>query len=320
MNNNQINNICVYGIGGVGGYFGGKIAYKINMDAKNNTAVHFIARGQHLQEIQKNGLILNITDQDTLHCIPTMATDDISQIPAPDICLLCVKSYHLDNAVAALSRNIKENTVIIPLLNGVDIYEKIRSKLSRGIILPACLYVVSALERPGIVRQNGKIAKIITGKDPQYPDFRPDKLVSFFQQMDIEFSYLDNPYPAIWEKYLFIAPLNLVNAASGRTLGDVLQTPKLKDLFTGLMKEITSIAEKMGVEMPEAIIESSMQKAYSFPQDLRTSYQKDIALKNKDNEGDIFGPSILRLGKELGVPTPLTEYLLEEINKNQQHC
>ena len=134
----KIKNVCIYGIGGVGGYFGGKIANEIS---KGNRAiqVYFIGRGEHLKAVQQQGLHL-VTDKEKFLCFPNIATDDVEQIPTPDLYLLCVKGYDLDNAVASISKNIHAETVILPLLNGVDIYERIREHLQNAIVSPACVY------------------------------------------------------------------------------------------------------------------------------------------------------------------------------------
>ena len=117
-------NIGVIGIGGVGGYFGGKLTQLLKDD--KDLKIFFIARTQHLNEIKKNGLILD-TEEGITTCIPTLATDDISELPQLDFCLICVKSYDLKNILIQLKPKIADNTMILPLLNGVDIYERVKS-------------------------------------------------------------------------------------------------------------------------------------------------------------------------------------------------
>jgi len=114
-----IKSVCVYGIGGVGGYFGGRIAHEISK-GRRAIQVYFIGRGEHLKAIQQHGLNL-ITDKEEFICFPNIATDNIGHIPTPDLYLLCVKGYDLDNAVASISKNISADTIVLPLLNGVDI-------------------------------------------------------------------------------------------------------------------------------------------------------------------------------------------------------
>ena len=108
---NSIKNVCIVGVGGVGGFFGGKIAYKIAKEKIDATKVYFIARGEHLQKIQSEGLILNTVERQNMVCHPSLATDNIAEIPSPDLCLLCVKSYDLENAVTSLEQKISRISV-----------------------------------------------------------------------------------------------------------------------------------------------------------------------------------------------------------------
>jgi 2-dehydropantoate 2-reductase len=299
-------NICIYGIGGVGGFFGGKIAYEIMQGGDETKKVFFIARGSHLAEVRKHGLILNTTDRRGMICKPTLATNKIEEIPAPDLCLLCVKGYDLEGAVKALAGNIHPSTITIPLLNGVDIYERIRRFLSDGIVLPACVYVATHIERPGVVTQTGGDGVILCGNDPNIADFDPEGLMGFFSQMRIKFKWSHDPYPDIWKKYVFIASFGLVSAYSGHTLGEIVEDRQSRELVQGIMREIVSIAEKRGVELPEGIVPSSIEMAKNFPYETKTSYQKDVEARGRLNEGDLFGGTIIQLGQDLGMSTPIT--------------
>jgi len=233
----DIKTIWVYGVGGVGGFIGGKIARFLQKELRKDVKLYFIARGEHLREIQKKGLILNMGDEKRLQCVPTSATDDISELPSPDMCFLCVKSYDLDAVCNALNRHIKPETIIIPLLNGVDIYERVRIVLTSGIVLPACIYVGTHIEKPGIVTQKGGEGKILIGKDPKYPDLYPQEALQFLKEAAISFQWFEDAMPAIWEKYLFIAGFGLVSAASGKTLGQIMEDAESKSLLPGLWRK-----------------------------------------------------------------------------------
>jgi 2-dehydropantoate 2-reductase len=311
----EIRNICVYGAGGVGGFFGGNIAYKINQSKNDPRRVFFIARGPHLAEIRRNGLILNTPLQEGMICTPSMATDNVGEIPPPDLCLMCVKSYDLDNAIRALAKNVDDSTIIMPLLNGVDVYERIRTTLKHGILLPACVYVGTYIEKPGVVTQSGGEGIILCGSDPDIPDFNPEALIRFFSQMNIKFRWRDDPYPEIWKKYIFIASFGLVGAYSGKTLGEIVSDNRLQETVRGIMREIVVIAEQRGIELPEDIIDLSIDKARDFPPETKTSYQTDIEKRAKRNEGDLFGGTIMRLGHRFGASTPFTEEIYDSIQK-----
>jgi len=314
QNSPEIKRVCIFGVGGVGGYFGGKIAAAFQNNISKIFEIYFIARGDHLKTIQQNGITVKTPD-DIIRSRPTRATNDISTIPDPDLILISTKSYDLKSAVMTIKPKIKENTVIIPLLNGVDIYERIRADLKMGIVLPACVYLGTHIESPGVINQSGGNGIILSGKDPQFPGYQADNVRSFFREMNIGFQLNDNPNPAIWEKFMFIAAFGLVTASSGKSLGEVMNNEKLTREVHKIMQEIASIAAKKSVPLPDDIIERSMIKAFNFPFDARTSYQRDMESWPKPNEGDLYGGTILREGKVLGVPTPFTEMVYSRILK-----
>ena len=309
----QINNICIFGTGGVGGVFGGKIAHALAQNKDSVRKVYFIARGAHLEEIKKNGLTLNTPEERGILCKPALATDNIADIPQPDLYLLCVKGYDLDAATLTIKKNIGDNTLVIPLLNGVDIYERIRKNLDTGIMLPGCVYIGAVVEKPGVVTHVGGPGMIICGKDPNIPDFDPQGVIDFFNDMGIKFTWNDDPSPALWQKYVFIAGYGLVTAYTAKTLGQVLADPEAKEMTQKVMEEIAAVAKKKGVKLADSIVADSLQTGNNFPPETKTSFQRDIEAKSKRNEGDLFGGTIIRLGKELGVPTPVTESIYSKL-------
>jgi 2-dehydropantoate 2-reductase len=301
----KIKNVCVYGIGGVGGYFGGRIAQKINSDNLSDMEVYFIGRGEHLKTVQQQGLKL-ITDSDELQCFPNIATDNVKNIPIPDLYLLCVKGYDLDNVVALISKKVSSETVILPLLNGVDIYERIRKNLKEAVICPAAVYVSSSIEKPGIIRQTGPEGHIVFGKDPKRLNYDYKLMMNFLEEMKIRFSWYDNPYPAIWEKYIFIAAFSLMTAYSEKTIGGVLKDQRLKKMTEDIMNEVVSVGKANNVELRENIVEETIQKAQNFPGETKTSFQRDYEKGKEKNEGDIFGGTLVRMAKEHNINIPVT--------------
>lgn len=298
----MIKSICVYGIGGVGGYFGGRIAHEIS---KGNRAiqVYFIGRGEHLKSIQQHGLNL-ITDKEEFICFPNIATDNIRHIPTPDLYLLCVKGYDLDNAVASISKNISADTIILPLLNGVDIYERIRTNLQRAIVSPACVYVSSSIEKPGTIRQKGPEGHMVFGKDPKHLNYNYEHLIEFFNKMGISNTWYDNPYPAIWKKFVFITAFSLMTAYSEKTIGAVLADDKLKRITENIMKEVILIGKAKNIDFEEDIVEKTIPKAKDFPYETKTSFQRDYGKGKTRHEGDIFGGTLIRLAKEHNISIP----------------
>jgi 2-dehydropantoate 2-reductase len=304
-------NIGIIGLGGVGGYFGGKICKQTSMPGAN---ISFVARGNHLDEIRKNGLHVSTATEGEWVCHPTFATDRIEELPVLDICLLCVKSYDLRNVVSQLCHKVSGSALLVPLLNGIDVYERIREELHTARVLPACVYMSSQIETYGKVTQKGGACTILLGMDPHVPGPAPNQLFDLFNASAITYEWFEDVSPEIWGKYIFISPFGMVTAAFDKTIGQVRESSTLSRYVLSVMEEIVQLSEKMGVALPETIIADSYQKGNSFPYETKTSFQLDFESMNRLDERDLFGGTILRLGKRLGIDTPVTQELWDMLN------
>jgi len=306
-------NVCLMGVGGVGGYFGGKLAHAFTSSPDSPFNIFFLARGKHLEAIKKNGLIVISPEFGSMTCRPMLAAERISELPPIDIFLVAVKGYDLMDVAASMRDRIRENTVILAPLNGADIQERLREKIETGMILPACVYVSARIEEPGTVVHIGKPGKIIFGRDPGHPDYIPEEVFRLFERSSIDYEWKDDPDPAIWEKYMFIASFGLISARYNKTLGEIMEDAGLKEEVAGMMNEIYSIASKRNIRLPEGIVDLSLKKALMFPRDTQTSLQRDIHQKKGKSELELFGGTIIDLGKKLGIPTPTTKRVYREL-------
>ena len=234
----------------------------------------------------------------------------MNDFPAPDLCIICVKSYDLDNLIISIREKITDNTVIISLMNGIDIYERIRKNLDKGIVLPTCVYIGSHIQKPGLVIQSGNPGFFNSGPDPQNPDFYPKEILELFKGINIGMNWREDPLPAIWAKYLLVASFALVSAHTGQTLGGIIADKDSQKMLRSIMGEIIMIANKKGITLADNIIESTIEFCKDYPE-VKPSYARDIE-KGKVNEGDLFGGTIIRMGKNLGIPTPITSSIYNE--------
>ena len=308
----MIKNIGIIGVGGVGGYFGGKLCQLL--PSKQDLQIYFIARGQHLAEIKRNGLYLSTAEEGDMTCNPTHATDSFNELPTLDLCLLCVKSYDLDNVLTNIKNKISDKTLILPLLNGIDIYERIREIIDTGIVFPSCVYVGTYIEKYGKVTQKGGACKILFGKDIRHQEFIPDEIFDLLKKSKIKYEWFDNPYQAIWGKYIFIASFGLVTACFNKTVGEVMDSKELSSYVLSIMKEIVSLADKKSIALPKTIIENSFNKGKNFPYHTKTSFQRDFECFNKPDERDLFGGTIIRLGRLLNIDTPTTDLIFNKLD------
>jgi 2-dehydropantoate 2-reductase len=306
--------IGIIGTGGVGGYFGGKICRSLS---GSDARVWFVARGRHLEEIRRNGLAVRTAAEGDWVCRPTAVTDVIEDLPPLDLCLLCVKSYDLVNVLPRLCGALSERTIVIPLLNGVDIYERVRRTVATARVLPACVYVGTHIEVPGVVRQAGGACRILLGADPQGPAFRPEAVFECFDRSGVAYEWFDDVAPELWKKFLFIAAFGLVTAASGRTLGEVMDDPAASAQVLAIMREIAAIARAAGISLSGSIVEDSHGQGRRFPPETKTSFQRDFERSDRPDERDLFAGTILRMGARLKVPTPATREASELLDRHK---
>ena len=220
-------------------------------------------------------------------------------------------------ALLELRQAIGDNTILLPLLNGVDIYPRVRAQIERGIVLQACVYVGTHIDRPGHVVQAGGACKILFGPDPQRPDFDPREVIQLFDQAGIQSEWTTHIQTEIWQKYIFICSFGLVSAASGKSLGEILTSDRLgKDVET-VMEEVLSLAKAIGVLLPAEITASSLQKARGFPYAARTSFQRDFERPGKKDERDLFVGTVTRMADELDIAVPKIRELADDLARKK---
>jgi 2-dehydropantoate 2-reductase len=305
-------NICFFGVGGVGGYYGTLLTKYCNDTSKDKT--YFIARGKHKDAILREGLVLKKEGgKEEIRVKPFFCCDTVDGLPVFDIVVISVKGYDLEGATREVSKITDTNSVILPLLNGADIYERIRQHLKKGYILPACLYLGTHIESPGVIFQNGGSGQICIGKDPWFPGFYPEKLIHLFKNAGILIEYFENVNVEIWGKYMFIAPFALVTATYGKSIGEVAHDENLSVLVKNIMQEIASIAKALKIGLPSDIVETSFAKASQFPFETKTSFQRDVEVKGRQSEWDLFGGTVIRQAERLKLPANHTKATLDRL-------
>lgn len=303
--------LTIIGLGGVGGYFGFKLAQKYaSSDALN---ISFVARAQTYEIVKEKGLTLLSAEHENPIAHPHQIYSNLEELPATDVFVICVKEYDLENICRQLKSRIKDDTVILPLMNGVDIYERIRKIISNGIVLPSCVYVASHIKEKGVVEHKGNPGKIVMGKDPENPQYDALEVATLLKDAGIDLDYKEDSFPDIWTKYFFIASFGLVTARYNKSIGQVVEEPELHNRAALIMKEIKEIAKKKEVDISEDIIEKTFQKAASFPYQTPTSLQLDVQSGKANTELELFAGAIIDYGKDLGIPVAETRQIYNEI-------
>ncbi len=305
--------IAILGIGGVGGYYGPKLASLYASSEEHR--VFFIARGDHLRAIREKGLTL-ITPSGSVRVTPSAATDNPEELGPLDLILVCVKGYGLEDAVGRIRPTIHADSIVIPLLNGVDNAERIQKVLKRGIIMNGCVYISSHIERPGVVEQTGGSCKLLFGPENGLSEAYQD-IENLMKNAGINAVLSEHITIDVWTKYIFIGPLAGLSSVLQLPLGAIMENEKDRGMLEGMMTEVASIAMAKGIRLPENIVQSSLAMTKNFPYDTKTSMQLDRE-KGNPMEVDTFIGYIVEMGKVLGVDTPLHEKILSALTDTER--
>jgi len=292
--------IAIIGMGGVGGYYGGKLALKYA--ASDDHQIFFIARGEHLGKIRKDGLKL-ITTEGDFTATPSLATDNPKELGPLDLIIFGVKGYDLENAARMITGNLHDNTVIIPLLNGVDNAERLKTVLNTGIIMNGCVYISTRIVSPGVVEHVGGPCALFFGPE-EGPIDRYSGVETVMKDAGIKATLSDHITTDVWSKYIFVGPLGGITSMVNQPLGVIMENEEHRTMLEGLMKEVEAIAQARDISLPENIVQQSLNVASSFPYETRTSIQLDFE-KGKQTEMETFTGYVVRSGRKLGIKTPL---------------
>lgn len=299
--------IAVVGIGGVGGYFGGKLAREYASSGKHE--IIFIARGENLRAIQKNGLQL-YTREGQYTVWPNIATDDPSLAGPLDLVLFCVKSYSLEESARSLAPNIGRETVVISLQNGVDSKERPRAVLPGADIVSGCVYIISFLDQPGVVIQTQGACRLIFGTDNRASADRYKNILDLLLAAKIDARLTDKITEALWMKFLMMCPLGSLTAATGKTYGFIREDESLRERLRAMMMEVAAVA---GARLPENAVDNTIAAIGGFSHDAKTSMQLDRE-RGKPMEVDTLTSFLCRAGRETGIPTPLHDEVCRQLS------
>jgi 2-dehydropantoate 2-reductase len=302
--------IAIVGIGGVGGYYGGLLAKQYSDD--ENVEIVFIARGDHLEQIKKNGLNL-ITEKGTFTARPHLAIDTPSGCGIFDCVIFCVKTYSLEESAKLLWPSIDENTVVISLLNGVDNADRLSAVLNKGNIYNGCVYIGAHIVRPGVVQQAGSLNKLFFGNKSDDKK-KATHIENILRKANIDAQYRTDIENIVWEKYVLISAFATATTFMGKTMRGIMDSQKGKELLDDLLTEVLRISEAKQIELPKNIRKEIIAKVSAFPPEMKTSMQMDFEKGNR-TEIETFTGYIVREASRYGLSVPTYERIYSALKK-----
>ena len=291
--------IAVVGAGGVGGYLAGKLVQKGLVD------LHLVARGSHLKAIEKSGL--QIRDAEETFTVRPDTTLPKEGTPL-DAVFLTVKSYDFEAACAQIAPRVGNETLVIPLANGVDHKAKIETLLGKGIVCEGCVYIISHIEAPGVIRKKSPLFYMVFGDTTITP--KMEALAAVLNESGLKTKLTADARTECWKKYLFIATFATLTAYYGESMDAVFA--KHRDEVDAVLAEIRTVANALGVPIGEKEIEKVIKQAQNLPEGAKTSMQLDFEAGKKTELESLTG-YVVHEARKMGLEVPLMQKMYESL-------
>lgn len=297
--------VAVYGAGGVGGYFGGRLA-------QAGHAVAFVARGEHLAAIRCGGLAVASVAGDFV-VRPAEAFDDPADIGPVDLVLVGVKAWQVTGTAKALSPLLRPDTVVLPLQNGVEAADQLSAVIGPERVLGGLCKIMSLVAGPGKIRHAGVEPRIEFGERDRRKTPRVAALREAFARCQgVSVETPDDIEAALWEKFLFIAPVSGVGAVTRMPVGVLRRVPETRALLAAAMDEVEAVARARGAGVREDIVSRTLGYIDGLPETTTASMQRDI-MEGRPSELEQQNGAMARLGRQLRVPVPVHECLYRSL-------
>lgn len=291
--------IAIIGSGGVGGYFGGKLAHAGN-------DVIFLARGAHLNALKTNGLTIQSINGD--FNIPTVhATDSIAQIGPVDLIILGVKAWQVKEVARQFPTLLHQDTVILPLENGVMAATEIQDVIEPHHVMGGLCRIFSKIIAPGVISHFGIEPTIVFGELDGSISKRATAIKILLDEAGIHNKLSTDIQAELWKKFIGICVSGLL-AVTRCNYGELRSLPETRQLMIELLTEIYDLALKMGIHLEPDTLSKSISFIDAIPAESTSSLTRDV-WEGKPSEIDYQNGTVVKLGEKYGVPTPVNRFI-----------
>lgn len=291
--------IAIMGTGGIGGYFGGRLA-----QAGND--VTFIARGAQLDAIQTKGLKVNSINGDFLVC-PVQATENIQSLGKVDLVLVTVKAWQVREVAREMKPVIHNETVVLPLQNGVLAAEEITGELGKERVMGGLCRIFCKVIAPGVIEHSGIEPTIILGELDNQKTTRAEILERLFNEAGIHSFIASDIHAELWKKFISICVSGFL-AVTRSPYGVVRELPETRGMIYELLSEIYEVSKKVGINLPDDLVDKLLAAIDTFPYDATSSLTRDV-MEGKPSEIEYQNGTVVRFGKKYHVDTPVNQFI-----------
>ena len=297
--------IAIFGTGGVGGYFGGRLA-------QAGQDVVFIARGKHLAAIQESGLRVDSIGGNFI-LNPAQATDSTETVGAVDLVILATKGWQLESSLNQIKHLVGESTIILPLLNGIEHMDLLLNTFGKKHVMGGVFRISSFIAGPGHIEHVNYSPSITFGELDGSRSERVEELFNLFNSLGgIKVETPDDINAAMWEKFVYITGVSGVGAYSRRFIGEIRSDPDLRKMLSDTMEETSAVGRARGVALSEKLVDEILSRVDKSDPEMIPSMQKDI-MEGRPSELNEQTGAVIRMGKAAGVKTPTHEKIYERL-------
>ena len=312
-------NIGIIGIGGVGGYLSAHLSSYY--ESSDSVRISLFARGENALSIKKNGLKLKSVKLDNeISTRPYAVYEPHEKAPKMDYLFVCVKSYSVESIIERIKDVTDSNTIIIPFQNGVDG----RSKITDGLpsycnVIDGCVYIISYIESPGVVIENGAPEKIrFFYGDTKADNDKLKELETLLTPVSDKIRLVDNISEIVWAKFSRISTLSTIQTYHNITSGQIIDNPIYKEEYIGLIKEFSAVTKSLEHKLDDDIVNININYIDAVPYTMTTSLQRDFS-EGKTSELEGQTGYIVAKAKEAGIDVPLYEMMYNSLKTNSKN-
>ena len=288
---------AIIGAGGTGGCLG----FFLKKAGKDVT---LIARGKHLEAIRKNGLTIQKLWDESRETLPVKACTAEEYKEIPDVILVCIKGYSMDETVPTIKKIAGKETVVIPILNIYGTGGRLQKKLPELTVTDGCIYVSANIMEPGVILQHGKILRVVFGA--RKPEEETEKMREVAKDMvtdDLEVILSENIRRDAMVKFSYVSPIGAAGLYCNAVAADFQREGEQREMFKALIREITALSHAMGIEFEEDLVERNLKILAALSPEATTSMQRDV-MEEKCSEMDGLVYEVVRMGEEYKVDMP----------------
>ncbi|HTQ73784.1 MAG TPA: 2-dehydropantoate 2-reductase [Burkholderiales bacterium] len=288
--------IAMMGSGGVGGFFGGRLAHA-------GYDVSFVARGAHLAAMRERGLLIESEAHGNIRIPKVSATDDPASIGPVDFVILSVKLWDTESAIRQMKPMLEAGTAVLSLQNGVIKDDILRRELGAAPVMGGVCYVATTIARPGVILQTGPMQRVVIGEYDGSRSERARALHGALQKAGADAELSADVRRAIWEKFVFLVGISATTTSMRTSIGPIRENPRTRAFLHDVFRETVAVGRAHGIALPADYADACLARADGLPAEMVASMAHDLARGNR-LELEWLSGGVVRLGAKVGVPTP----------------